>query len=392
MCTKQERFGQEFILHLVTKACCKKEETVAQSTISDNWSLQDISSLLTEGFDRDETAEIVLANNQHAYKPILNAIIQTEALFDFLTDLILCDEILVDEKFISSWVGVNSQIAEAEKNGIVRPYPFLANPEKLEGPRDKIVEHICSTPSLKKSHQENVEGWEVVRQTPDRMLSQTLWGGAGMCARSFVFEKGYTPHPLRRRLLINSGFLRPSEDPLHQLKNFINDRKVRVTKKIYGDDSLLSTYVNIPAIPIRIIQDSDSAEQIISTALEMRDDFKSLRDWLNRFQKAVSTGDSKSLLKHRRELDSVSEYIDKKIGYGSSNNPVSLEAGIGIFKIAVHGNPIESIKNQFGIRARLNKLILNGTGKAEIQKFVKMFGESGTETAYEIERSFSKNG
>lgn len=365
---------------------------MTQATISDNWSLQDISNLLTEGFDRDETAEIVLENNRHDYRPILNAIIQTEALFDFLTDLILCDEILVDEQFTSSWEGINSQIEEAKKNGIVRAYPFLENPEKIIGPRDKIIEHICSTPSLKKSHRENVEGWESVRQTPDPMLSQTLWGGAGMCARSFIFEKGYTPHPLRRRLLINSGFLRPREDPLHQLKTFINDKKVRVTQKIYGDDSLLSTYVNIPAIPIRIIQDSDSADKIISTALEMRDDFKSLRDWLNRFQKAVSTGNSKSLLKHRKELDSVSEYIDKKIGYGSSNNPVSLEAGIGIFKIAVQGNPIESIKNQFGIRARLNKLILNGTGKAEIQKFVKMFGESGTETAYEIERSFSKNG
>lgn len=364
---------------------------MTQATISDNWSLQDISSLLTEGLDGDPTAEIILENNQHSYRSILSAIIQTEALFDFLTDLILCDEILVDEKFISSWAGVNSQIAEAKKNGIVRPYPFLADPEKLVGPRDKIVELICSTPSLKKSHQENVEGWETVRETPDPILSQTLWGGAGMCARSFVFEKAYTPHPLRKRLLINSGFLRPKEDPLHQLKTFINDKKVRVTKKIYGDDSLLSTYVNIPAIPIRIIQDSNSADQIITTALEMRDDFKSLRDWLSRFQTAVSNDDLKNLLKHRKELDSVSDYIDRKIGYGSNNNPVSMEVSVGIFKMTFQGNPIETIKNQFGIRATLNKLILNGSGKAEIRKFVKMFGESGTKTAYEIERSFSEN-
>ena len=68
MCTKQERFGQEFIWHLVTKACCKKEETVAQSTISDNWSLQDISSLLTEGFERYIERVIGVKSSQTLYQ------------------------------------------------------------------------------------------------------------------------------------------------------------------------------------------------------------------------------------------------------------------------------------------------------------------------------------
>lgn len=364
---------------------------MTQSRISDNWSLQDISNLFSEGLESSLSEEIVFTKGQHSYRPVVNAIIQTEALFDFLTDLILCDEILVDEKFTSSWERFNSPILEAKEHGIVCAYPFLQDAEMIAGPRDKIVENICSTQSLREAHQRNVEEWGKNGRVLDEVLSAILWGGAGMCARSFVFEKSYTPHPLRKRLFINSGFMLPVEDSRHQLTTFISDKKVNVSRKLYGNDSLCSSYINIPAIPIRIIQESSTADQIISTALEMRDDFKPLRNWLSKFQSAMSAEDLEGLIKYRKQLDSVSEHIDKKIGYGSYNSPVSMEIGVGIFKISVSGNPVEYIKNQFGIRATLNKLILGGSGKSELQKFIKMFGGEKTKIGYEIEHAFLQN-
>lgn len=364
---------------------------MAQGVVADNWSLQDISSLFIDGLENETADEIVLVDGGHSYKPISSAIIQTEALFDFLTDLILRDEILVEEKFTYSWESDNSPILEAKQLGVVRAYPFLSEPEKIAAPRDKIIEHICSTDSLKAAHQENVEGWNTKRQTPNQLLSATLWGGAGMCARSFVYEKSYTPHPLRKRLFLNSGFMLPAEDALHQLKTFITDEKVKVTQKIYGNDSLFSAYVNIPALPIRIIQEASSAEQMIDIALQMRDDFLPLREWLKMFQNAMSDNDTKSLLKYRKQLDSVSEYIDQRIGYGVTNKPVSMHAGMGIFKIATQGNPLENLKNQFGIRATLNKLVFSSSGKSDLRKYVNMFGEKGTAIGYEIERSFTNN-
>ncbi|MGE4542773.1 MAG: hypothetical protein AB7D06_01565 [Pedobacter sp.] len=364
---------------------------MASGVVADNWSLQDIATLFTEGLERDIAGEIVLKDDQHFYSPISRAIVQTEALFDFITDLILRDEILVEDKFTYSWERVNSPILEAKHVGVVRAYPFLSEPEKIAGPRDRIVDHICSTESLRLAHQKNVDGWNASRQTPDPLLSATLWGGAGMCARSFVYEKSYTPHPLRKRLFVNSGFMLPAADALHQLTTFLNDKKVNVTKKIYGNDALFSAYVNIPALPVRVIQESSSASQMISTALQMRDDFQSMRDWLKMFQNAMSDDDTTSLLKYRKQLDSVSQYIDKKIGYGATSGPVTMEAGMGIFKIATQGNPLENIKNQFGIRATLNKLIFGSAGRAEIKKYIRMFGEKGSEIGYEIEHSFTQN-
>lgn len=362
---------------------------MAQGVVADNWSLQDISTLLTDGLEQDESGEIVVENGTHSYKKIASAIIQTEALFDFLTDLLLRDEILVEEKFTYAWETINSPLLEARKIGVVRAHPFLGDTKNIAGPRDRIVEHLCSTQSLKDAHEKNVVGWKENRTTPDGLLSATLWGGAGMCARSYVFERSYTPHPLRKRLFLNSGFMLPAGDALHQLVTFIADHKVKVTRKIFGSESLYSTYVNIPAIPLRIIQESSSADQLIKTALQMREDFRSLREWLKMFQNAISSDDTPKLIAYRKQLDSVSEHVNKKVGFGSSSKPVTMEAGYGMFKIVLQGNPIEQIKNQFGVRANLNELIFGSNGKSELAKYVKMFGEQGTSVGYELQHHFT---
>lgn len=365
---------------------------MANGVVADNWSLQDISSLLENGFDPEPSGEIVVSDANHSYKAVSSAAIQTEALFDLVTDIILRDEILVEEKFTYAWEAHNSPINQAINAGVIRSYPFLNEPEKLNEPRDRIVQHICSTKPLADAHKKNVEGWARNKETPDPLLSATLWGGAGMCARSFVYEKSYTPHPLRKRLFLNSGFLLPAQDALHQVITFIDDNKVKVSKKIYGNDSLYSAYLKIPSLPVRVIQESTSADQIISIALEMRSDFKKLREWLKIFQNSMTLEDTQELLKKRKELDSVAKYVSTKLGLNYEESNSSLEVGIGVFKLSLGiGGPINFLKNQFGVRATLNRLIFGSSGKKELEKYVNMFDAKGTGIGYEIQHYFSEN-
>ncbi|MGU5766821.1 hypothetical protein [Aeromonas allosaccharophila] len=364
---------------------------MAQGVVSDNWSLQDISRLLMSGMDDSSADEIIVKGHSHPYNSISFASVQTEALFDFITDLVLRDEILVEEKFSHVWAASNSPILKAKKLGVVRSYPFLNEPEKLVLPRNRIIEHMCSNESIKKSHQENVISWEKTKRAANPLLSATMWGGAGMCARSFVYEKSYTPHPLRKRFFVNSGFMLPAGDALHQVTSFLNDEQMKVSKKIYGTDSLYSLFVNMPAIPLRVIQESSSIPQLIDIALEMRNDFLKLREWLKQFQNALSNDDIHEINNYRKQLDSVSQNVSAKIGLGVSSKPVTMEAGMGIFKIATQANPINSLKNQFGVRATLNKLIFGSNGRPEIKKFVKMFDQHNTGIGYDVERHFTKH-
>ncbi|EKO3487515.1 hypothetical protein M3924_003170, partial [Vibrio fluvialis] len=84
-------------------------------------------------------------------------------------------------------------------------------------------------------------------------------------------------------------------------------------------------------------------------------------------------------------------YVNSKIGLGSANKPVTMEAGVGIFKMVTQANPVNTLKNQFGVRATLNRLIFGSNGKQEIKKFTSMFEQRGTAVGYDIEQHFTKN-
>ncbi|MGD2117921.1 MAG: hypothetical protein PVG66_06165 [Chromatiales bacterium] len=187
---------------------------MSQSVISDNWSLQNISELLLDGMDDTEShyIEADRRNDSYEYKSIPSAVIQTEALFDFITDIILRDQIIVEEEFTNAWNHHGNPLDRAVDAGVIRSYPFLLDFEKLTEPTNEFVNRLCATTELKKDHEENRVGWAKNRQTPNRYLSQILWGGAGMLARGFVYEKGYTPHPVRKRLFIDAGISLTSED------------------------------------------------------------------------------------------------------------------------------------------------------------------------------------
>lgn len=356
---------------------------MTQAVVADNWSLQDISTLFNQGLAPASVDEIVFEGGQHFYRPVSYAVIQTEALFDLITDLMLRDEILVEESYCENEA---CPIFEAKQAGVVRSYSFLNEADKIAAPRDRIIDRICSAESLRKAHEDNINEWIFNRQTRDPLLSATLWGGAGMCARSFLFEKSYTPHPLRKKLFINSGFMFPIADAPDQVTSFFHDDKIRVSKTLYGKDTLYSARIKIPALPIKVIEEANSPQQMISIALQMRDDFKPLRDWLKHFQDAMSNEDTQSLMNHRSELDSISQALHNKIDNNSSS-PLTMEAGIGIFKIAMPDDA-DTLKNQFGIRSTLNNLSFGEAARQPIKKYLAMFDERDSEIVKEIEGAF----
>ncbi|WP_429183310.1 hypothetical protein [Aeromonas rivipollensis] len=116
-----------------------------------------------------------------------------------------------------------------------------------------------------------------------------------------------------------------------------------------------------------------------------------MREWLKLFQNALSEDNLKEITNYRSQLDSVSEYVNSKIGLGSAHKPVTMEAGMGIFKMVAPANPVNTLKNQFGIRATLNSLIFGSNGKQEIKKYINMFEQRGSAVGYDIERHFTKS-
>jgi hypothetical protein len=363
---------------------------MSQSVISDNWSLQNISDLITEGINPEDTHFITpnTETDSHEYEPVPWGIIAIEALFDLITDIILRDQILVEEKFSGAWLAKNGPLSKLAEKSVVRPYPFLLEPQKLVEPRDEFVARLCLTNSLKQEHKENAIGWANSNSTPHRYLSQTLWGGAGMLARALVYEKGYTPHPVRKRLFQKAGIVLSGSDSVVRVRDTINEKRASIRALQSSSDELFSLQVNMEPLPIRVIQEASSVTDILTVALQIRDEYLELRNWLGEYQQDISSGDYKSIQKHQKTLHSISQYVDSFMGNAASDAP-TFTAGIDILKIAIKGSPINTLQNQFGVRAMINKLIIGHSGSAELKKLLRFFGHHNTVIGMKTMNHFS---
>lgn len=355
------------------------------SLIADNWSLQNIAELFATGVDDSSAAAISVNKSEdaHIYEPLPQAAISFEALFDFITDIILRDQVLVDQKFTSTWTDFDTDLRKLADANVIRPFEFLAQAHKLAGPRDEFVERLCLTESLRAAHQKNSQEWTRARQTPDRTLSATLWGGAGMLARAFINEKGYTPHPLRRRLFQQAGIALSHEDAAARLVGIIQEKRASISKSTSAGDALYALRLNRPPLPVIVIREASNASQLMTVCLQVRNEYQELRDWLREYQEVLTDSDSSRWARFERTLRSISTYIDSLRGMADSNAP-TFTAGFGVLKVAFKGHPIDAIKNQFGVRTTVNRLILAGPGSEELKRLLGFFGHRHSGVAVKV--------
>jgi len=364
---------------------------MSQSVISDNWSLQNIAELLSSGIDESEAHYITIdkENDCYSYEASMSAIINTEALFDLITDIILRDQILVEEKFVNTWNWEGNPFQKALSQGVIRPYPFLVDYKKLRPPREEFISRLSLTSDLKKDHEENRLGFLKDRFAPHGYLSQTLWGGAGMLARGFVYEKGYTPHPVRKRFFTEAGIMVSGEDSVLKLNNLVSEKRASIASVHNRGSELYALNVNMLPLPIRVIQESNSARDLIDVALELRKEYQELRDWLNCYQLALSDGSYKDIIKFSKILQSISKYVDSMIGKVDSDAP-TFTAGIGVLKVAMKGQPINALSNQFGVRSMVNRLIVSRSGTSDIKKYLDFFGHKNSVVGMKVIDHFSQ--
>lgn len=164
-----------------------------------------------------------------------------------------------------------------------------------------------------------------------------------------------------------------NDDSIFKLQGLIKEKRASLVTQNVKSDERYSLELQIPPIPVQVIQESNSIEDMIKVALQLRDDYQELRSWLGRYQQAITQGSLKDIGKYKKMLNSVSKYIDYKFGVFGPNDP-TFTTGIGVLKISLKKDPVNSLVNQFGVRSLVNRLILANTGVAEIKKLLGFFG------------------
>lgn len=347
--------------------------------IIDNWSLQDVCSLLVSGPSSESTGELQIDHdkNQHSFAKLPYSVIQIEALLGLLENVVLRDALIVDNEFMHVWDAADSPMQKLKAENVLHPYLFSHRKEEWLGPRRVILQDLCVTDSILKVQRENEDSWIQRGEAADNHMSALIWGTAGMLARSHIFKKPYMGHPLRQHLILQSPILNYQLDAVRSSLSVIQDGRTKLFQ--YISENQLRTYAqfSLPAIAVEVIHECKTTDQLLKVAIQLRDKYKKLREWLKDYQNAIDEDDNKAVLKHRRMLDAVAKSIETSLGSRKAGTS-GVSIGISWLTVNIPNNSVAKVLNRFGVRAFLSRMFLLGPGEKELRRLITMLGERNT--------------
>ncbi|MGN7725263.1 hypothetical protein ACTJIL_05485 [Luteimonas sp. 22616] len=354
--------------------------------LADNWSLQDVSLLLTDGLPTDEAQTLTLTASGHGAASIPAAITAIEGLFDLLTDIVLRDQILVDKDFAYAW-DENGTYADLLRGQIVKPYGFLDYRDRFSDTRAVILDRLLITDSLREAQAKNEESYALTRRSHDPWLGQVVWGGAGMIARASAFNIPYAPHPVRRRFFELAGMALSASSATANLTSFVEEQRATVRNAMRGQDRLHSLVISMDPVPVMVIAESSSLSDLIPTALQLRSSFTGLRNWLGAYQVELEKDDFRAIKSQQRLLKSVGQYVTAEVG-SSWADLATLKAGLTAMDLSVQAKPMNHLLNRFGVRSTINRLIFQPNGREHLTKLLRFFDHENSKTGVAVNRHF----
>jgi len=258
--------------------------------------LLDVNALLENGLEDRFDQEIVIEDDNHRLKNISYGAVQIESLISLLINIVLRDILIVDVKWyeeMDHFMHINHLIIpesfEHNDFGEIRNYALnqLAITESLKSLKD-------SKPSDEDSEK--------------KYMALIFGGSAGYLARSSICKAPYVGHPLRERIIRKSSILNPRTPRNVDVTNYVlkelQSGRTKLFQRITPEGNSAYASFNLPPIIIELIRESNSAEDLIRNAVQMRDDFEGLRNWLKEYQLAIDDEDPRNLISKKKLLDS----------------------------------------------------------------------------------------
>ena len=373
--------------------------SAGNNELIDNWSLQNIGEALTNGLDDEwgEEVEIDVGADGHSLVKVSKSIIQIEALFDLLTSVVLQDELFCDKDFVDSWAEYAGCFSLLTGSSLLSPTSFEVRMTDVAARRSALISYLCPTSSLRSIQRENERSYEEDGQATHQVLGQVMWGTAGMLARADILEVPYSGHPLRKSYLQQLSLLHPTVSARERVLGAINSTRTRILRYIAGDLEGQRVSLLLPPIPLLVIREAGALEDLIPIAVELREHYKPLRQWIAKFQVCLDSEDIEGALKRTQVVENLEEQIMLCSRGIESSSDVFTNLCTGQWKNATKQAASIALeaatRHVFRARAQLSELALAPAGYASLEKLLAIFGEDkskiGRETLELAARRFS---
>lgn len=342
----------------------------------DNWTLQDVASILADGMDTRTAGEITVSpdRQKHTLSPVPAGVLQIDSLLGLLTNIVCFDSLTVDTRFVDAWQQDESSLLPLTSLGVVTAVDYSELGGSLVALRESIVDELCVTPTLAQAMETLREEWKSSQTSSDPHLSAALWGGAGMLARSHLTETPYFGHPVRRRLISETRLFSRRKNAAEVVTTFLQAERAKMFRFRGQQLSGSVAHMSLPPIAVRAIEDSDNLAQLVPAALNLRDQHRELREWLAHYQEAIDLEDEKEQLKRESLLRDVAQSLRVKYGAEKSGG-TGLSISTAFFKLHVSRFLVDAVKNSFGVRSTLCKLLLAPRGEKALGRLLTMLGE-----------------
>ena len=352
----------------------------------DNWMLQDVAELLHSGLPADQASELLIAENgaTHSFRDIPRGFVSIDSLFSLLTSIALYDDLLVDEGFVDTW-DETPEVADLIASSVVEPTEFVRKfSGDLKPIRDKIVDELAVTESLQQKVKDIRTRWR--KEKPDPHFMALMFGGAGMLTRSHLHEVPYFGHALRRRLISACPSLGLGRrDAWMRTSAVIKTARTQMFRYRSGDAEGTTASFQVPPVAVRIIEEATSLSDLIRTALESRESYSRLREWLAEYQHALDVEDEKNQLKFEQTLRLVADGIESSYR-DKADGRTGISVSVGWFQFGYEKAvaTYQRARNRFGVRSALMSLALSARGEAAIRKLLEMLGEGSSSAGWDV--------
>jgi hypothetical protein len=129
----------------------------------DNWTLQDVSNILSHGLDTRTVGELTLSpgRRRHTFSAVPAGVHQIDALITLLTNVVCFESLTVDKRFVDAWQSDDAALLPLASLGVVTATDYSTQGGELIALREAIVDELCVTPTLKQAMQVVRHEWNV---------------------------------------------------------------------------------------------------------------------------------------------------------------------------------------------------------------------------------------
>lgn len=288
----------------------------------DNWTLYEIGKCLIEGLSNAEVENISFNKKSGKYEWIrfLRSNVQLDALFSVLVEIVLNDELFIEQSLTKEWKSQGTYFDCLEQSKILKFYRFEHENENILKKSGRIFD-LLTLKDKESENQDNLIFYDI------SFLRVAFTRTSRYLALSDELKMPYSPHPNRSNILGQTTCDIPHTNVVDGTIDWIQKERTKLFSKITTSIDRRCVNTILPPIIIEVIEESNSFEDLIPTAIQLREKYKKLRSWLAQYQLAFDDEDPQALIKHKKILDSVSKNIERNYSgntkYGKTDVTVS---------------------------------------------------------------------